>query len=266
MCTGCKETKEFKFFNKCKKGKYGVRSKCKDCTKSESKQYGIKNSEKLKLKAKKYREKYKEDGSYKEYYEKNKERLTKYNKQYYLNNKEELSKKSKIYYINNKDDILLHVKEYGVKNKEVIKAYAEKYRLKNKDKIKAYRRIYEKEKMSNRMRATQSLRLRVRLALKSYKKSASLKVLLGCELDFFREYLESKFTTGMTWGNYGVAGWHIDHIKPCSSFDLSDPEQQKKCFHYTNTQPLWATTAIAISYGEGPDYIGNLEKSNKITQ
>jgi hypothetical protein len=43
----------------------------------------------------------------------------------------------------------------------------------------------------------------------------------------------------MSWNNYGIKGWHIDHIKPCSSFDLSDLEQQKKCFHYTNLQPLW---------------------------
>ena len=44
----------------------------------------------------------------------------------------------------------------------------------------------------------------------------------------------------MTWENHGRYGWHIDHIMPCSSFDLTDPEQQKKCFHYTNLQPLWA--------------------------
>jgi hypothetical protein len=46
------------------------------------------------------------------------------------------------------------------------------------------------------------------------------------------------------------AAWHVDHIIPCSSFDLTDSEQQKKCFHYTNLQPLWA--------------IDNLKKSNKI--
>ncbi len=51
----------------------------------------------------------------------------------------------------------------------------------------------------------------------------------------------------MSWENYGkgdngrgMQEWHIDHIKPCASFDLSKPEQQKLCFNYTNLQPLWA--------------------------
>jgi len=64
---------------------------------------------------------------------------------------------------------------------------------------------------------------------------------------------------GMTWENRGKGGWHIDHVLPYASFDLSDPEQQKICFHYTNLQPLWATTAIAMSYGEGSEYVGNIE-------
>ena len=43
----------------------------------------------------------------------------------------------------------------------------------------------------------------------------------------------------MTWDNYEYYGWHIDHIIPCSSFDLTDPEQQRLCCHYTTLQPLW---------------------------
>jgi len=67
----------------------------------------------------------------------------------------------------------------------------------------------------------------------------------------------------MTWENQGKGGWHFDHIKPCNSFYLQDPVQQYLCFHHTNMQPLWATTAIAMSYGEDPEYIGNLEKRDK---
>ena len=53
---------------------------------------------------------------------------------------------------------------------------------------------------------------------------------------------------GMTWDNYGE--WHIDHIKPCSSFNMLIEEERKRCFHYTNLQPLWA--------------IDNIKKSDKI--
>ena len=62
--------------------------------------------------------------------------------------------------------------------------------------------------------------------------------LCGCSLEKLKQHLESQFTEGMTWDNKG--DWHVDHIKPCASFDLTNPEEQKKCFHYTNLQPLWA--------------------------
>lgn len=62
--------------------------------------------------------------------------------------------------------------------------------------------------------------------------------LLGCSVEALKSHLEKLFTSGMSWTNYGK--WHIDHKRPCDSFDLSDPLQQKVCFHYTNLQPLWA--------------------------
>jgi hypothetical protein len=75
--------------------------------------------------------------------------------------------------------------------------------------------------------------------------------LLGCTIDFFKNHLESKFVEGMSWQNYGK-GWHIDHIIPCVSFDLSKPEEQRKCFHFSNLQPLWA--------------VDNIRKGTKIVQ
>jgi hypothetical protein len=64
----------------------------------------------------------------------------------------------------------------------------------------------------------------------------------------------------MTWSNHGEI-WEIDHIKPCSSFNLADIEQQKQCFHYSNTQPLFKTTEIAESLGYENE-IGNRNKSD----
>ena len=78
----------------------------------------------------------------------------------------------------------------------------------------------------------------------------STKELIGCSLEELKIHLENQFTKGMNWKNYGRNGWHIDHILPCASFDLTDLEQRKKCFHYTNLQPLWE--------------IDNIRKSDKV--
>jgi len=63
--------------------------------------------------------------------------------------------------------------------------------------------------------------------------------LLGCSPVELKAHFESLFLPGMSWGNRGINGWEIDHIKPCASFDLTDPAQQALCFHYTNLRPLW---------------------------
>jgi hypothetical protein len=91
-----------------------------------------------------------------------------------------------------------------------------------------------------------NLRHRIWSALQANEasKSNSTMELAGCTVAQLRQHLEARFTDGMSWENYGKHGWHIDHIRPCASFDLTDPEQQRQCFHYTNLQPLWAADNI----------------------
>lgn len=84
------------------------------------------------------------------------------------------------------------------------------------------------------------LRGRLHGALRRGRKSSNTMDLLGCSIERFRTHLEQQFTGDMTWERLRVGDIHIDHIKPCVAFDLSDPEQQRICFHYTNLQPLWA--------------------------
>ena len=62
--------------------------------------------------------------------------------------------------------------------------------------------------------------------------------LIGCSIEKLKKHFEKQFKSDMSWFNYGK--WHIDHIKPCCKFDLRKISEQKKCFHYTNLQPLWA--------------------------
>src|SRR5215475_8895605 len=62
--------------------------------------------------------------------------------------------------------------------------------------------------------------------------------LIGCSPVELMQHIERQFLPGMAWNNRHL--WHVDHIKPCSAFDLLDPEQQKRCFHYSNLRPMWA--------------------------
>jgi hypothetical protein len=91
------------------------------------------------------------------------------------------------------------------------------------------------------------MRSRICRILKGCGKASTTRKLIGCELTELRERLESQFKPGMTWDNHGAFGWHIDHIIPCSSFDMSDHEQQRQCFHYSNLQPLWWHENLAKS-------------------
>jgi hypothetical protein len=61
---------------------------------------------------------------------------------------------------------------------------------------------------------------------------------IGCTAQQLRNHLQSQFTKGMNWNNYGK--WHVDHILPCASFDLTDERQMKICWNWQNLRPLWA--------------------------
>ena len=82
------------------------------------------------------------------------------------------------------------------------------------------------------------LRSRIHHALDGKVKASTTMSLVGCPIESLFQHLEKQFQEGMTWENRGK--WHIDHIRPCYTFDLSQPEQQRACFHYTNLRPLWA--------------------------
>lgn len=84
-----------------------------------------------------------------------------------------------------------------------------------------------------------TIRARINGSLSGKIKRGHVPELLGCSIEFLREWLASQFQPGMSWSNHGKRGWPIDHVKPCATFDLSDPKQQHECFHYSNLQPLW---------------------------
>ncbi len=68
--------------------------------------------------------------------------------------------------------------------------------------------------------------------------------LIGCDTRNLAAHLESQFTRGITWENYGKH-WHVDHIIPCAAFDHTKPEQVRQCWHFTNLRPLEAKKNMA---------------------
>lgn len=135
-------------------------------------------------------------------------------------------------------------KRSNARRKQFINDRCREYYAKNKDRIIAQHRDYERtrRKEDAGFRCEKLLKNRIVEVLKRQRavKSSRVKELIGCDRNCLVAWIESKFQDGMTWQNHGYNGWHIDHIRPCASFDLSDVEQQKQCFHYTNLQPLWA--------------------------
>lgn len=154
-----------------------------------------------------------------------------------------------------------YCKAWRKENPERVKAVSRAWTESNAEFSQKYHRAYKKqwkkghrqellEKGRNpsiQLRMTKRLRTRIYHAIKGAKKSMRTVELLGCSIQQFLAYVEARFKNGMNWANYG--DWHIDHIIPCSHFNLKVEKEQKKCFHYSNLQPLWA--------------IDNMRKSNK---
>lgn len=142
--------------------------------------------------------------------------------------------------------------EFRKKKRERIKAehrkaWKRQYEKSPQRRAWAAKYLREKRSVDVSFKMATALRNRVRDALNGRSKSEKFFELVGCSPKELSAYLESKFKQGMTWKNYGLKGWHIDHIRPCASFDLSNPQEQKRCFHYTNLQPLWAYENLAKS-------------------
>lgn len=162
-----------------------------------------------------------------------------YQKQYKTNNYEKI----KEYTIKTKETRKIKKLQYRNENKEKIQKYSKQYKINNKHKTNEY--IKNKRKNDINFKLICCIKSKIRQSIKKNRKTCSTIKLLGCTIEYFKIHIESLFKTGMTWENHGLYGWHIDHIRPCASFDLTDPEQQRQCFHYSNCQPLWATENLS---------------------
>jgi hypothetical protein len=238
ICATCGVEKNISEFNKKIGGRHGVVAHCRTCLKIERRQY-----------YKDKRDKFKE--YHKKYYNANRKEIIKHQTEYTNLNKENI----KLYHDEWRSLHKNEIKNYCENNKHKLREYSKEWRSKNYDRAteydKEYGRTHRKEKREYKKRKyyndenykiEQISRSRIVSALKrkSTQKQYYLFELIGCTIDELKKHIESQFKPGMTWKNWNHKTWHVDHIKPIASFDLTKPEEQKKAFHFSNLQPLWA--------------------------
>lgn len=181
----------------------------------------------------------------KEYYAKHRHKACAESNAYYQAHKTAVAAKRRERHLANRGEVLLQMANYRRKNQAAIRAAKARWGAIPTNRSRLRRRFRERYANDTRFHLGSVLRCRIRRALKAQATTKARKTteLLGCTVEELRCHIEAQFTRGMSWTNYGRA-WHIDHIIPCSAFDLCDPRQQRQCFHYTNLRPLWARANI----------------------
>lgn len=273
LCKHCAIPKPKSDFQKAS-GKW-LQPYCKPCDAERKRKYTEKNIEKVIKKRKDYYSANKvaiSEKTQKRYISK-KDQIRAQAKEYRDRNVVQKRQKDKEYCRLNREKISKQLKEKRALNPEYYKAKArsvrqnrtpeqkkrladwqKEYRAKNRDRILAHKEtrrhiIREQNRIrGNKKAATdihfrivKNLRSRTRFALKKWNtvKSDTTEKLLGCTIPQFKEYFSSLFTDDMTWDAFMRGEIHIDHKTPCVKFDLRIPEEQARCFHHTNLQPLW---------------------------
>lgn len=146
----------------------------------------------------------------------------------------------------NREHVNASSRKWASANLPKRRAVNQAWRENNEEERKRIAREYMKRRYEDptfRLRHLSRNRIHRALAYGKGAKSARTHELIGCSVEQLRAHLEAKFQPGMSWENYGPV-WHVDHVRPCASFDLSDPVQQRACFHFSNLQPLFAEDNI----------------------
>lgn len=142
-------------------------------------------------------------------------------------------------------------KKYVEAHPEKRKHSANEWARRNREPQRIYRRGLNKRRQQNdpdyRFRKNLRSRLHKAVTRASAAKSGKTMDLIGCTVAELKLHLERQFTAGMSWHNYGHGAdrWSIDHRIPCAAYDLTDPEQQRRCFHFSNLQPMWHPENVA---------------------
>jgi len=243
-CNCCNEIKSVTEFYKDKSKIDGYTTFCILCKKESNKQSRLKHIETRKISSKKYREENKEIIKIKSKirYNNNKEKYSEYYKKYREENKEQIKERDKIYYENNKDKIM----DSHFKNREHNLKRMQQWKKDNRPKLRDYQNNYNSVRIKTDplYRLKQNIRRNIASSIKrnGLVKTKKTHEILGCSIELFKQHLELKFESWMTWDNYGLYngtpnyGWDIDHIIPSSS--AITEEDVIKLNHHTNLQPM----------------------------
>ena len=129
------------------------------------------------------------------------------------------------------------IKGFEYRARPEVRAKTKAYNQSDKAK-QSHRKSTAKRKHTAKFRIRNALSSKIRRAVTDQWMSPKTEKYIGCTMHEFLKHIESQFTKGMSFDNYGV--WHLDHILPISRFNMKDDLEIKTCFHYTNYQPLWA--------------------------
>lgn len=273
-CRSCHQLQDIAFFRiraLKKDGSPFRESLCDDCRKAACRAYYRKNASIMKEQAiryyaenkdvalqrvRKYRAKNAKRilASRKQKYQTNRNQILKSAKQWRLENQDHIRARSRAYYSLNADKRRAERRAYVRKNPEKAREAVKKAQMERRENGKASitsrnsylkRKVealaWEKEYRRTNINRNISSRLRIRInaVIRYGQKSAPTENLLGCTVQELRKHLEGLFKPDMNWEEFLRGRIHIDHIIPCAAFDLSIPQNQWKCFHYSNLQPLW---------------------------
>jgi len=139
----------------------------------------------------------------------------------------------------NKEHHRANAKHWQQENPERYRANQERWKDENRDYSGRYYHSTENRRLTVLLRACVHTALTRRASGRNWRADAQIGKLIACSKPALIAHIAAQFQPGMSWANYGRGGWEIDHIRPCASFDLTDPAQQAACFHYTNLRPLW---------------------------
>lgn len=208
VCCTCNVSKDVSCFHKQKSRACGISKVCKECKKISDAKYRESHIEKIREK----------------------------DRQYYKANADSVKERAKQWYVDNPERAKEQRKLWHDSNKETVDANRKKWIEEHSDEYNEYMKKYQRERYRNNIdyKIKTLLNARIRSCLIKSKPTLDF---IGCDFIQFREWIEFQFDEHMNWSNIGTY-WHIDHVKPCASFDFQNDEDIKECFKWSNLRPL----------------------------